>query len=232
MTFYTTIASSMGILISISIALITYLLQQRSQGREKIELELKKLNILISNICETAETADEPRIRDQNRDLSAHLNKVIENYNQWRHIDFEKNEYIYEDEKYRPFIKSLNSLQDKIYRILIHKLHKTIRLDKHGKNYKYIVSLDDYEWYMKTVYPYLNKIEGIYTALGGGSILNDNLNYRSIQLGKENEKYYAEFWDMLLDMRTKSINIDNLVDEYYRGNLLTYDRAGIFEKLI
>jgi hypothetical protein len=80
--------------------------------------------------------------------------------------------------------------------------------------------MDDYEWYIKTVYPYLNKIEGINTQLGGGNVQKENVDYRSDQLEKKNEEFYAGYWDILLKIRTKSSEINKMVEEFYQGNIL------------
>jgi bilin biosynthesis protein len=218
--FYSTIASSVGALISISAAVVIYLLQQRSQKRETIELELNKLDILIGTYCNISESAVGNIAVHQNRDVQEHVDLVIQNFNNWKHLNHISNKYVYEEKHYRPFLDSLNSLQYKIYKVLIKKLHRVSQLDPYEKNYRYIVCMDDYEWYIKTVYPYLNKIEGINTQLGGGNIQKENIDYRSDQLEKKNEEFYAGYWDILLKIRTKSSEINKMVEEFYQGNIL------------
>lgn len=121
------------------------------------------------------------------------------------------------------FLRELNKLQCKIESDLLDKLSRYAIHDDYNDNYVYIINSQNYEQFMQEVYPYLNKIEGVHTSIIG--IVNENkLNWSGYYTRADYQKdlggFYNEYWDVLLDIRNKSIEIDKKM-RTYKQSLLT-----------
>lgn len=217
MDFYSVLASNVLTLLSIFIAIIIYLWQLHSRKKEELEKDIKNL---IESITYFNHIFDEavPFIvtrRSSDELLDRMIHEVITKYWVWKRGN--------QRDGLGYFLRELNTLQSRIHSDLIHKLDRYDIKDEYNNNYVYVLNVDNYESFMQEVYPYLNKAEGIYTSIVG--IIHENkLNWSEFYEREDDQRnlgeFYNKYWDVLLDIRDKSIDIDKQMC-IYKQNILT-----------
>ncbi len=218
MDFYSVLASNILTFLSIFIAIVIYLWQLQSKKNDELRKDINKLIESINYFNHIFDRAVPFIIARRSSDeLDSMVHEVITKYWLWK-----KGNQI-DDLGY--FLRELNTLQSRIHSDLIHKLDGYDIKDEYNNNNNYIYSLgvDNYESFMQEVYPFLDKAEGIYTSIVG--IVNENkLNwsefYESEDYQKNLGEFYNKYWDVLLDIRDKSIDIDKQMC-IYKQNILT-----------
>jgi hypothetical protein len=202
-------------LLSIFIAIIIYLWQLRFQKKEELERDIKNLIKSINYFNDIFDKAVPFIItRPSSDELDSMSHEVITRYWEWRNGN-QRNDH-------GLLLRELNQLQSRIHSELIHKLDRYSMRDTYNNNYVYILNVDNYESFMQEVYPYLNKVEGIYTSIFG--IINENkLNWSEFYEREDYQRnlgeFYNKYWDVLLDIRVKSINIDKQMCIYKKSIL-------------
>ena len=211
--FYHVLASSVLTLLSIFITLIIYIWQLRSRKKEEIERDIKTLTDTI-NYFNNILTKAVPfiTVKPESCEYENMIREVITKYWEW------KRENSFGSQGF--FLRELNQIQRRIYSDLIHKLDFFDKKDKYNGNYEYIINIDNYELFMREVYPFLNKVEGVHTSIVG--IIQENKsNWTNYYMRGDYQRHLGEFyhkyWDVILDIRNKSIDIDKKMYLYNKS---------------
>lgn len=213
--FYSVLASNVFTLLSIFIAIIIYFWQIHFQKKEEIERDINNLVQSINHFDDIFDRAVPfVPIRPSSDELDSMIHEVITKYWLWKRGN---------RKDHGNFLMELNKLQSQIHSDLIHRLDCFSLKDNYNNDYVYVIKADNYEQYMQEVYPYLNKVEGVCTSIIG--IIHDNkLNwseyYKREDYQKNLSNFYNEYWEILLDIRNRSINIDKQMS-MYKQNILT-----------
>lgn len=223
--FYSAIASSTLILFSILFALYTYLRQQHDSADGKLEDELKNLTKLINKFMDiNYDARDIPPHPNLDLDLKDLIHTVIEHYNSCRRTNWE------DKEDYKRFLQALKSLQCKVYLNILFNLEAVENIKFEDDSSYVIQSKRVFERFMDRVYPYLVSAEDdVLTCLGGLGSIGDHRQhhkehwgnvYINDEIKKQAHEFYFSYWDTLLEIKSESKDIDRIIRDFEKRNML------------
>lgn len=201
--YYITLASSVLVSLSIFAVIGIYLLQQRSAKCEEIEKGINNLNDLINGFYEMEVWPESiaiyrrlPSLKGINFGEMVH--DVLDKYNAWKRSNG----------KINPFLVSLCALEDRLQLILIRGLDIFLVYDIFENTYKCKLSMDNFEYYRDRIFPYLDRAMSLSNMLTPGLIEEYRENRPDHDYG---------YWNSLLDIRSKTIEIDGMMKNYYQN---------------